>query len=228
MPQSNTRRGQTLGSLRCIHILRLKHLHLADNSRDHLRRNRTRPVDHHRPYIKHRRLNSYARRSPIQHRIDPTIQILEHMRRCSRTGSPKPIRTRSCHRHSRPPNQLQRHRMRRHPHTHQRPSRRHRIRHRRSPRQQQRQRPRPESRHQRLYLRSLPRLNRGHPPHHPLIAHMHDHRIPARPLFRREYLPNRSRIKRIGSQPINRLSWKRDRATCTHQFRRPQHPVFPL
>ena len=155
--------------------------------------------------------------SGIQHRIDAPVEIVEHM--CGRSGTnvAKEIGAGRGYRNPGTPDQLQRHRMRRHAHAHQWPPRRHRIRHRRGPWQQKSKRPRPKGPHQ------PPRRlgNFGHQPvEHRFVRYMNDHRIPCRPLLGREDARHRRRIHGIRAQSVYGLGGQRHQASSAEKLRR--------
>ncbi len=83
------------------------------------------------------------------------------------------------------------------------------------PRQHQRQRPRPEG------FRELSRNDIDHGMRFRLLQpqHMHDQRIEARPLFRREDLGDSGCVQRIGAEPIDSLGRKRDDIAARKRLR---------
>ena len=80
MPNPNSRRRHR--RRRCFTASN-EHLHRnASNGHQLLSRNRSRTIQHHRRLrrIEHRRLNPNGRRPSIEHSIDPSIQISQHVR----------------------------------------------------------------------------------------------------------------------------------------------------
>ena len=73
-----------------------------------LRRHSPRSINNHRALtgIKHCRLNTMPSRSPVDHRINPPIQIVQHMRSSRGTRMPKPVRAGGSHRYPSSPNQF--------------------------------------------------------------------------------------------------------------------------
>ena len=198
---------------------RPKH-HLATAHRAKLlQRDHPRPINHAPALLRihYRRLHSVRRLSSIENRVDPPVQILRDVVRACRADPPKPVCARRRHRHACRYQQRMRHRMRRHPYPHLLQPRRHDLRNPRMLRRQQRQRSRPEGLHQ--PVRILAHLVCHHAQHR-AIAHMHDQRIPARPLLRRKNLFHRCCIQRIRPQPVHRFRRKRHRPTRPQNLRR--------
>ena len=76
-------------------------------------------------------------------------------------------------------------------------------------RKQQSKRSGPEDIHQRLVC---VRYRRGNRCESALLCNVDDERVPVRPLFGLEDLPDGLLVQRIGAQPVDRLGGKRDRA----------------
>ena len=157
----------------------------------------------------------------IHERVDPPVEVVEHMRGGGRAGAGKEIGAGRGHWNPGPPDQFQSHRVRRHSHPHQGAASSHHIGHGIRARQKQRQRTWPEGLHQ------LPR-RLGDLAHqalqHRLRAifpgHVHDHRIPRRPLFCLENAAHRIGIQGIRAQSINRLGGQRHQSSGAQNPRR--------
>ena len=157
------------------------------------------------------------RRPRIQHRIDPPIQIVQHMRRRRRADVPKEVRARRSHRNParrisssatgcagiRTP-------------TSGRPAVT------ASGTAAERGSSSVSGPGQNAFIsrRAALRNIRNQPVKHRLVRDMDNHRIPRRPLLRRKDPLHRSRIQRIRPQPIDRLGWQRHQPADAKNLRR--------